>query len=277
MDQHSSHVERETHICRKLSALLLPKKLLIADYDFSTFCTNLVIRYPRPGRPEIDHGMLIEKALLSVFQSEKDFPYIVHLNSKIKDISCDAEVGKLYECTVKSILKEGLVIEYNGGRHGLLHIFLSCPLKRYFERKRMCRWIEKKFPFEEIFESPSSSKALDVTVKLMSIPARTLFIRYGVTLITPTNGHIIMPTSSARSSHQQDDRITTMITRTCQSTKHLNASISSMSTHDVYDDVYDHLSLAVSQLMLHPWRLIWTVITLSTQSVHATFQSKKCD
>lgn len=29
-------------------------------------------------------GMLIEKALLSVFQSEKDFPYIVHLNSKIK-------------------------------------------------------------------------------------------------------------------------------------------------------------------------------------------------
>ncbi|KAF2565607.1 hypothetical protein F2Q68_00025094 [Brassica cretica] len=41
---------------------------------------------------------------------------------EIKDISCDAEVGKLYECTVKSILEEGLVIEYNGGRHGLLHI-----------------------------------------------------------------------------------------------------------------------------------------------------------
>ncbi|KAF2601704.1 hypothetical protein F2Q70_00025696 [Brassica cretica] len=43
-------------------------------------------------------------------------------NLMIKDISCDAEVGKLYECTVKSILEEGLVIEYNGGRHGLLHI-----------------------------------------------------------------------------------------------------------------------------------------------------------
>ncbi|KAL0667700.1 hypothetical protein Bca4012_030404 [Brassica carinata] len=56
---------------------------------------------------------------------------------KIKDISCDAEVGKLYECTVKSILKEGLVIEYNGGRHGLLHIFLSCPLKRFL-RFHMC-------------------------------------------------------------------------------------------------------------------------------------------
>lgn len=61
---------------------------------------------------------------------------------QIDDISCDAEVGKLYDCTVKSVLEEGAVVEYNGGRHGLLHISELSTEEVFWKKKNVFSSIE---------------------------------------------------------------------------------------------------------------------------------------
>ena len=52
-------------------------------YNFPAFCVGEVGRYGAPGRREIGHGALGEKALLQVIPSEEEFPYTIRVVSDV--------------------------------------------------------------------------------------------------------------------------------------------------------------------------------------------------
>ena len=52
-------------------------------YNFPAFCVGEVGRYGSPGRREIGHGALGERALLQVMPSEDEFPYTVRVVSEV--------------------------------------------------------------------------------------------------------------------------------------------------------------------------------------------------
>jgi polyribonucleotide nucleotidyltransferase len=58
-------------------------KRFMLHYNFPNFCVGEVGRYSSPGRREIGHGALGERALLQVMPSEEEFPYTVRVVSEI--------------------------------------------------------------------------------------------------------------------------------------------------------------------------------------------------
>ncbi len=60
-----------------------PNKRFMLHYNFPNFCVGEVGRYGSPGRREIGHGALGERALLQVMPSEEEFPYTVRVVSEI--------------------------------------------------------------------------------------------------------------------------------------------------------------------------------------------------
>ena len=58
-------------------------KRFMLHYNFPSFCVGEVGRYGSPGRREIGHGALGERALLQVMPSEEEFPYTVRVVSEI--------------------------------------------------------------------------------------------------------------------------------------------------------------------------------------------------
>ncbi|KAG2319484.1 hypothetical protein Bca52824_012697 [Brassica carinata] len=62
---------------------VLPRKRIIVDYEFPPFCTNHAVDIFCRRWREIGDGMFIEKALLGVIPSHRDFPYAIHLNSTV--------------------------------------------------------------------------------------------------------------------------------------------------------------------------------------------------
>ncbi len=59
------------------------KKRFILHYNFPPFSVGETGRYGTPGRREIGHGNLAERALKFVIPKESDFPYTIRLNSDI--------------------------------------------------------------------------------------------------------------------------------------------------------------------------------------------------
>ncbi len=60
-----------------------PNKRFMLHYNFPQFSVGEVGRYGSPGRREIGHGALGERALLQVMPDEKEFPYTVRVVSEI--------------------------------------------------------------------------------------------------------------------------------------------------------------------------------------------------
>ncbi|MDD2409732.1 MAG: polyribonucleotide nucleotidyltransferase [Bacilli bacterium] len=58
-------------------------KRFMLHYNFPQFSVGETGRYGSPGRREIGHGALGEKALLQVLPSEEDFPYTIRVVSEI--------------------------------------------------------------------------------------------------------------------------------------------------------------------------------------------------
>ena len=52
-------------------------------YNFPNFCVGEIGRYGSPGRREIGHGALGERALAQVIPSEEEFPYTVRVVSEV--------------------------------------------------------------------------------------------------------------------------------------------------------------------------------------------------
>ena len=58
-------------------------KRYIHYYSAPPFSTGQTGRFGRPGRREVGHGALAEKALMPVIPSEEEFPYTIALNSEV--------------------------------------------------------------------------------------------------------------------------------------------------------------------------------------------------
>ncbi len=61
------------------------KKRFILHYNFPPFSVGETGRFFGPGRREIGHGNLAERALKSIIPPEKEFPYAIRLNSDIME------------------------------------------------------------------------------------------------------------------------------------------------------------------------------------------------
>lgn len=59
------------------------EKRFMLHYNFPQFSVGETGRYGAPGRREVGHGALGEKALLQVLPSEEDFPYTIRVVSEI--------------------------------------------------------------------------------------------------------------------------------------------------------------------------------------------------
>lgn len=59
------------------------QKRFMLHYNFPQFCVGETGRYGSPGRREIGHGALGEKALKEVIPSEEEFPYTIRVVSEI--------------------------------------------------------------------------------------------------------------------------------------------------------------------------------------------------
>ncbi len=59
------------------------KKHFMHHYGFPPYCTGETGRMNGPGRREIGHGALAEKALFSLIPNKEDFPYTIRLVSEI--------------------------------------------------------------------------------------------------------------------------------------------------------------------------------------------------
>lgn len=59
------------------------EKRFMLHYNFPAFSVGEVGRYGSPGRREIGHGALAEKALVPVLPSEEEFPYSIRVVSEV--------------------------------------------------------------------------------------------------------------------------------------------------------------------------------------------------
>ena len=59
------------------------KKRFMHHYNFPSFSTGEARRVSSPGRREIGHGALAERAVLPVLPSEEDFPYTIRVVSEV--------------------------------------------------------------------------------------------------------------------------------------------------------------------------------------------------
>lgn len=59
------------------------EKRFMHHYNFPSFCVGEVGKYGAPGRREIGHGALGERALLQVIPSEEEFPYTIRVVSDV--------------------------------------------------------------------------------------------------------------------------------------------------------------------------------------------------
>ncbi|MDY0363441.1 MAG: polyribonucleotide nucleotidyltransferase [Bacilli bacterium] len=71
----------ESQIIDDLS--IVESKRFMLQYNFPQFSVGSTGRYGSPGRREIGHGALGEKAIMSVIPSEDDFPYTIRVVSEI--------------------------------------------------------------------------------------------------------------------------------------------------------------------------------------------------
>ena len=62
------------------------EKRFMLHYNFPAFSVGETGRYGSPGRREIGHGALGERALAQVIPSEEEFPYTIRVVSEILEV-----------------------------------------------------------------------------------------------------------------------------------------------------------------------------------------------
>ena len=86
------------------------KKRFIHHYNFPPFSTGETKRVGTPGRREIGHGALAERALLPVIPAEADFPYTIRLVSEVMSSSGSTSMGSVCASTL-SMMDAGIPIK----------------------------------------------------------------------------------------------------------------------------------------------------------------------
>lgn len=85
-------------------------KRFIHHYNFPPFSIGEVRRIGTPGRREIGHGALVERALAPVIPSEEDFPYTIRLVSEILSSNGSTSMASVCGSTL-SLMDAGVPIK----------------------------------------------------------------------------------------------------------------------------------------------------------------------
>ena len=75
-------------------------KRFMLHYNFPPFSTGETGRVGSPGRREIGHGALAERALLPVIPSEEDFPYVIRLVADVLSSNGSTSQASVCACTL---------------------------------------------------------------------------------------------------------------------------------------------------------------------------------
>ena len=86
------------------------KKRYIHHYNFPAYCVGEVRPNRGPGRREIGHGALAEKALLPVIPSKEDFPYTMLLVSEVMESNGSSSMASTCGSTL-SLMHAGVPIK----------------------------------------------------------------------------------------------------------------------------------------------------------------------
>jgi polyribonucleotide nucleotidyltransferase len=89
---------------------LAETKRYMHHYNFPGFATGEVRRLRMPGRREIGHGALAERALLPVIPSEEEFPYTIRLVSEILSSNGSSSMASVCGSTL-SLMDAGVPIK----------------------------------------------------------------------------------------------------------------------------------------------------------------------
>ena len=86
------------------------KKRFMHHYNFPSFSTGEARRVSSPGRREIGHGALAERAVLPVLPSEEDFPYTIRVVSEV--LSSNGSTSMASVCgTILALMDAGVPIK----------------------------------------------------------------------------------------------------------------------------------------------------------------------
>jgi len=106
---------------------LAETKRFMHHYNFAPFSTGEVKRVGMPGRREIGHGALVERAIVPVLPSEEEFPYTIRLVSEVLGSSGSTSMASACGSTLSLMdagvpikapvagIAMGVVTEGNGG------------------------------------------------------------------------------------------------------------------------------------------------------------------
>ncbi|MDO8524738.1 MAG: polyribonucleotide nucleotidyltransferase [bacterium] len=86
------------------------KKRFLHHYNFPPYSVGEVKRMTGPGRREIGHGMLAEKALLPLIPSSEDFPYTIRLVSEAISSNGSTSMASVCASTL-SLMQAGVPIK----------------------------------------------------------------------------------------------------------------------------------------------------------------------
>jgi polyribonucleotide nucleotidyltransferase len=85
-------------------------KRFMHHYNFPPYSTGEVKRIGTPGRREVGHGALVEKALAAVVPSEGDFPYTIRLVSEVLSSNGSTSMASVCAATL-SLMDAGIPIK----------------------------------------------------------------------------------------------------------------------------------------------------------------------
>jgi len=89
---------------------LAETKRFMHHYNFAPFSTGEVKRVGSPGRREIGHGALVERAIAPILPSEEDFPYTLRLVSEVLSSSGSTSMASACASTL-SLMDAGVPIK----------------------------------------------------------------------------------------------------------------------------------------------------------------------
>ena len=81
-------------------------------YNFPSFSTGEARRVGSPGRREIGHGALAERAILPALPSEDDFPYAIRVVSEVVSSNGSTSMGSVCGTTL-ALLDAGVPMKEN--------------------------------------------------------------------------------------------------------------------------------------------------------------------
>ena len=101
---------REAQVIEGLGPEEMEMQRYIHHYNFPPYSVGETKPLRSPGRREIGHGALAERALLPVIPSEEDFPYTLRLVSEVLESNGSSSMGSVCASTL-SLMDAGVPIK----------------------------------------------------------------------------------------------------------------------------------------------------------------------